>query len=99
MPQRKRPRPSFNPAAPPAAEAPRTTTGWVYRSEASAPGSEESVPPPPRAPEPLAVARTIPHAPPPRRRGPRVLDALSVPFTFVIVTSMPIARVLRWPRR
>jgi hypothetical protein len=93
MPPRKRPRPSFSPTTPPApsgVEEPRATTGWVYRSEAPA----TPAPAASGAPDAPAQAAESPAPPPRRRRLTAVLQVLSVPFTFVIVTTMPIARAL-----
>lgn len=83
MPPKKRRRPSFSPPA--GADAP-TTTGWVYRSD------ESPTPLPAAAPAPRALAPA--ENPPARPRWAPVLRALTMPFTLLIVTSMPMARVL-----
>jgi hypothetical protein len=80
MPRAKPPRMSFAPATPSPAPEPRTTTGWVYRSDA--PPAD-----PPASPA-LRVVGDTPGAAT-RRRSTSWLDALTLPFTLVILLAMP----------
>jgi hypothetical protein len=101
MPPKKRPRPSLSFSPPVGADAP-ATTGWVYRSD-------ESPTPPPTAVA-RSAAETAPatraavpaEKPTGRPRWASVLRALTVPFTLIIVTSMPAAQAFSrrrssWP--